>query len=187
MRQSFFISMKQIAILFSFAFIAANSFAQTNQTPAKSVAIENVQAEHDAIGNAPMTNSTAHTMHPDAQWYGDAGLGLFIHWGIASVKGINISWSMIEGLDGKPMQITPNDYWAMAKNFNPTNYNPDKWLKAARDAGFTYAVLTTRHHEGFALWPSDYGDFSTKNYMGGRDLVKDYVEACRKNGLKVGL
>jgi alpha-L-fucosidase len=146
---------------------------------------ENVQAEHDALGNAAVAK-TSHTTNPDAQWYPDAGLGLFIHWGIASVKGINISWSMRDGLNGKPATITPNDYFAMAKDFNPTNFNPDKWLKAAKTAGFTYAVLTTRHHEGFALWPSDYGDFSTKNYMGGRDLLKPYVEACRKYGLKVG-
>jgi len=166
---------------------AATGLAQTNPIASKPAAVENVQAEHEAIDNAVMTTMPPHTMHPDAQWYGDAGLGLFIHWGIASVKGINISWSMIDGLDGKPAQITPNDYFALAKNFNPTNYNPDKWLKAAKAAGFTYAVLTTRHHEGFALWPSAYGDFSTKNYMGGRDLVKDYVQACHENGLKVGL
>jgi len=145
-----------------------------------------VKAEHDAIGNAPITNQN-HTLNPDAQWYPEAGLGLFIHLGIASVKGINISWSMRDGLNGKPAQITPNNYWNLAKDFNPEKYDPNKWLKAAKDAGFVYAVLTTRHHEGFALWPSDYGDFSTKNFMGGRDLVKDYVEACRSNGLKVGL
>ena len=81
------------------------AIAQTNPMASKLAAIENVQAEHDAIDNAAMTRMPPHTMHPDAQWYGDAGLGLFIHWGIASVKGINISWSMIDGLDGKPAQI----------------------------------------------------------------------------------
>ena len=153
-------------------------------------------------------------MDPGAQWYPDAGFGLFIHFGIASVRAMNISWPMIPGralaakeitdpterdritstgdwnLDGKPNAITPNEYWSMAKrDFNPTDYNPDLWIKAAKDAGFTYAVLTTRHHEGFALWPSAYGDFNTKTYMGGRDLVKiPFVEACRKYGLaKVGL
>jgi alpha-L-fucosidase len=148
--------------------------------------VESVKAEHDEIGNAPST-SAGHTLNPDAQWYRDAGLGLFIHWGIASVKGINISWSMRDGLNGKPALISPNDYWAMASDFNPQHWDPDKLLRAAKEAGFAYAVLTTRHHEGFALWPSDHGDFSTKNYMGGRDLVKTYVEACRRNGLKVGL
>ena len=150
-------------------------------------AVENAPEEQSAIGNVAMVNAQAHTMNPDAQWFPDAGLGLFIHWGIASVKAINISWPMRDGLNGKPAQITPNDYFAMAKDFNPTNTDPDAWLMAAKNAGFNYAVLTTRHHEGFALWPSDYGDFSTKNYMGGRDLVKPYVDACRKHGLKVGL
>ena len=57
----------------------------------------------------------------------------------------------------------------------------------AKEAGMTYVVLRTRHHDGFALWPSKFGDFNTKNYMGGRDIVKEYVTACRKYGLKVGL
>ena len=95
---------------------------------------ENVQAEHDALGNAGVAK-TSHTTNADAQWYPDAGLGLFIHWGIASVKAINISWPMRDGLNGKPAQITPNNYFAMAKDFNPTNYNPGKWLKAARRIG----------------------------------------------------
>jgi alpha-L-fucosidase len=166
-----------MAFIFCGAMLTAN--AETN-------AVENVQAEHDAIGNVAMSSAPTHTMNPGAQWFPDAGLGLFIHWGIASVKAINISWPMRDGLHGRPAQITPNNYFAMAKDFNPTNYNPDKWIKAAKDAGFKYVVLTTRHHEGFALWPSDYGDFSTKNYMGGRDLLKPYVDACRKYGLKVG-
>jgi alpha-L-fucosidase len=173
---------------------------------------DTVAAEHADIGVTMNKKAAAvHTQNPDAQWYPDASFGLFIHWGIASVKAMNISWPMIPGrvlakqriddpaerariiresdwnLNGKPPEITPNQYWSMAKDFNPQNYDPDKWLKAAKAAGFTYAVLTTRHHEGFALWPSAYGNFDTKNFMGGRDLVKDYVAACRRNGLKVGL
>ena len=152
----------------------------------------------------------SHTMHPDAQWYPDAGLGLFIHWGLSSVKNLDASWPMVVGWgvqskkidaaeierivrekdyqsinDGRPY-MTPNDYWAMARNFNPKNYDPDKWLKSAREAGFTYAVLTTKHHEGFAMWPSAFGNFNTKNYLNGQDLLKPFVAACRKYGLKVG-
>ena len=143
------------------------------------------QAEHAGI-NVATEIVANHTQNPDAQWFPEAGLGLFIHWGICTVKGLNISWSMIDGLDGHRAQITPNEYFALAKDFNPQNYHPDRWLKAAKEAGFTYAVLTTRHHEGFALWPSQYGGFDTQNYMGGRDLVREFVDACRKNGLKVG-
>lgn len=183
------------------------SFAADTAT--KSSDQETVADEHALIG-VTESKSSSHTMNPDAQWYPDAGLGLFIHWGLSSVKAMNISWPMIPGralakkritdpaereriireedwnLNGKKPEITPNQYWEMAKDFHPDKYDPDKWLKAAKAAGFTYVVLTTRHHEGFSLWPSAYDDFNTKNYLGGRDLLKDYVAACRKNGLKVG-
>ena len=153
------------------------------QTP---TAPDNVGEEHAVIGVAASPAKFEHTTHPGAQWFPDAGLGLFIHWGIASVRAMNISWPMMEGR-GKPgEQITPNQYWEQAKSFNPKKYDPDKWLRAAKAAGFTYAVLTTRHHEGFAMWPTKFGNFNTKTYMGGRDLVKPYVEAARRNGLKVG-
>jgi alpha-L-fucosidase len=158
-----------------------------------------------ALAQAP------HTTHPDAQWFPDAALGLFIHWDPAAVKGINIGWSDIPGrriaarkepfpaaeverivreddynLEGRAWPVTPNQYWALAKDFKPDRYDPDKWLKAAKAAGFEYAVLTTKHHNGFALWPSRFGDFNTKNFMGGRDLLRDFVDACRRNGVKVG-
>ncbi|RPD40014.1 glycoside hydrolase [Chitinophaga barathri] len=170
---------------------------------------ETVKAEHGMIGMADEKKS-AHSTHPDAQWYPDASLGLFIHWGLSSVKDMDISWPMIPGrplatktldsaelarvvaqkdynLNGKPPLITPNEYWAMAKDFNPQQYNPEEWIKAAKAVGFTYAVLTARHHEGFALWPSAYGDFDTKTFMGGKDLIKPFVDACHKYGMKVGL
>jgi alpha-L-fucosidase len=169
-----------------------------------------VKAEHGMIDIAEKGPAGSHSLHPGAQWYPGAALGLFIHWGLSSVKNLDASWPMIPGralvdkkldsielarvvrekdynLNGKPPLITPNEYWDMAKTFNPQHYDPDKWMKAAKEAGFTYAVMTTRHHEGFAMWPSDYGNFSTKNYMGGKDLVKPFIDACRKYGLKVGL
>jgi alpha-L-fucosidase len=144
---------------------------------------QTVRGEHAAIG-AVAEEATAHTEHPGAQWFPEAGLGLFIHWSISSVRAMNISWPMIDR--GNGAQITPNDYWAQAKDFNPKKYDPDRWLKAAKKAGFKYVVLTTRHHDGFALWPTRHGDFNTKTFMGGRDLLAPYVEACRRNGLKVG-
>ncbi len=148
-------------------------------------ATEPVPAQDAGINQATQ-RVEQHTNHPDAQWYPEAGLGLFVHWGICTVQGLNISWSMINGLDGRPAQITPRAYFDLAKDFNPQDFHPDRWLKAAKAAGFKYAVLTTRHHEGFALWPSAYGNFDTKNFMGGRDLVREFVDACRQNGLKVG-
>lgn len=199
---------RAIALL-SLLSLVGHGVAATDE--AKKQDLATVKAEHSDIGvTEDRSGKYPHTSHPDAQWYPDASLGLFIHWGIASVRAMNISWPMIPGralaakritdpaereriiregdynLKGKPNEITPNEYFEQAKSFNPQNYDPDKWMKAAKEAGFAYVVLTTRHHEGFALWPSAYGDFDTKNYMGGRDLLKPYVEACRKYGLKVG-
>ncbi len=121
----------------------------------------------------------------EAQWFPDASLGLFMHWGIHSVVGAQPSWDMIANYKYGGKVSPPDKYYALAEQFNPQNYDPDKWIKAAKDAGFTYAVLTTKHHDGYALWPSKYG-IGTKQYMNGRDLLKPYVDACRKNGFKVG-
>ena len=155
------------------------SAAALQQAPA-----DPVRSEHAGIGVANEV-TIARPTHPGTAWFPEAGLGLFIHWGIASVKAMNISWPMYDR--GEGAKITPNDYWAMAQEFHPKHYDPDRWLKAARQAGFKYAVFTTRHHEGYAMWPSAFGDFGTRTHMGGRDLVKDFVRACRRNGLKVGL
>lgn len=123
--------------------------------------------------------------HPDAQWFPTATLGLFMHWGIHSVDGIQPSWNMIKGYGyaGKNPH-TPKQYYKLANKFAP-NQKQTRFLKAAKDAGFTYAVMTTRHHDGFALWPSKYG-LSTKQYLGDRDLMREYVDACHEAGLRVG-
>ena len=178
---------------------------------------DRVNMEHDQIGiTEDKKSGYRHTENPGAQWFPQAGFGLFVHWSIASIKEVDLSWPMMAGTqigwknplpdsatvakyikDGDYFAghgcevnnscLTPNQYWEQAKDFNPQNYDPDKWIKAAKEAGMTYAVLTCRHHDGFAMWPSKYGDFNTKNYMSGRDLVKEFVAACRKYGLKVGL
>lgn len=131
--------------------------------------------------------------HPDTRWFENAGLGLFLHWGLSSVAAIGeLSWSMIRD---KPYDqhlagtntMTPEEYWKQAERFNPAHYDPHHWLAAAKKAGFAYAILTARHHDGYALWPSAFGAFSTRTHLGGRDLVKAFVEACRTNDLKAGL
>ena len=131
---------------------------------------------------------------PGNAWFFEGGLlGLFIHFGISTVRGEgDLFWGMIDAtpsdaLSGGNYTITPREYWEQAKSFNPEKYDPDNWLRAAKEAGFTYAVFTTRHHDGFSMWPSDYGSLNTKNFMKGRDLVREYVDACRRNGLRVGL
>ena len=122
---------------------------------------------------------------PGAQWYPQAGLGLFMHWGIHSMIGVQPSWNMIKDYEWGGEYHSREEYYGQAYRFDPQEYHPERYLQAAADAGFTYAVLTTRHHDGYALWPSKYG-IGTKQYMHGRDLLEPYVKACRDAGLKVG-
>jgi len=126
------------------------------------------------------------TTHPDAQWFPEAMMGLFLHWGIHSVAELQASWAMIKDYPCAAKHISSEEYFALARKFNPQHYDPDRWLAAASTAGFKYAVLTTKHHDGYALWPTQFGDFSTRNYLDGRDLLQPYVQACRKNNIKVG-
>jgi alpha-L-fucosidase len=120
-------------------------------------------------------------------WFSQAGFGLFVTWGICAVREVELGWGFYGDVGGKKGAWPVENYVAQADVFNPQSYAPDLWMAAAAKAGFRYAVLTTRHHDGYALWPSEYGAFSTKEHMGGRDLVRPYVEACRRHGLKVGL
>lgn len=128
--------------------------------------------------------------HPEWDWFRKSGLGLFLHWGLTSDNPqTGDAWAMVfserKAKAGHFAQ-TPEEMFAVAETWNPQNYDPDKWFAAASKAGFGYSVLTTRHHDGYALWPSDYGKWDTGDYMGGRDLVKDYVEASRKHDMRIG-
>ncbi len=101
--------------------------------------------------------------------------GIFFHFGIRSFYPGHRDW------DGEEMK---------AEKFNPTELDCEQWIKAAKEAGATYAILTTKHHDGFALWPSAYTDYGVKSSgwrNGCGDVVKEFTNACRKYGLKVGL
>lgn len=135
------------------------------------------QAEAKADGSAKAST-----------WFPEAGFGLFIHWGLASVqaKG-DLSWCMMANKSWHDGTVKPVDYYAAAKVWKPDRMDFDAMLRAAKAAGFQYAVFVTKHHDGFTLWPSAYGDIGTKGAFGGRDFVREYVDACRRNGLRVGL
>ncbi|MBT6146872.1 MAG: hypothetical protein HN712_21460 [Gemmatimonadetes bacterium] len=148
--------------------------------------------QHDIIALDQIDGNYTRTDHPQAQWFPEAGLGMFLHWGLSSVGGnTDLSWGMMANTpwDGGQYnfnKMRPVDYWGLAESFAPQDYDPAAWMEAAAAAGIRYVVLTAKHHEGFAMWPSEYGDFNTKRHMGGRDLLRPYVEAARACGLKVG-
>lgn len=110
------------------------------------------------------------------------GMGLFIHWSLDSELGSVISHSMVGASDDYLQRYLTE----LPGYFDPTDYNPEEWAKLAKVAGFKYMVLTTKHHSGFCLWPTKSTDFSIKATPYKKDLIKPYVKACRKYGLKVG-
>ncbi|HHX68406.1 MAG: alpha-L-fucosidase [Miniphocaeibacter sp.] len=113
-------------------------------------------------------------------WYVDARFGMFIHWGLYAIPA--------RGEWGRSYEELSNeDYQKYFDEFNPVDYNPKAWAKAAKDAGMKYVVLTAKHHDGFCLFDSKYTEYKSTNTKLGRDIVKDFVEAVRAEGLKVGL
>ena len=178
--------MKITYLLSLLALTSVTALAQLSSHPeAYRIDKQDIQRAEQIIATPLTGELVMPNPNPEAQWYPDATLGLFMHWGIHSVVGAQPSWDMIANYRYGGKVSPPDKYYALADQFNPQDYDPGKWLKAAKDAGFTYAVLTTKHHDGYALWPSKYG-IGTKQYMKGRDLLRPYVEACRANGLKVG-
>lgn len=113
------------------------------------------------------------------KWWTEARFGMFIHWGLYA-QAARHEWV-------KNYEQIPNDqYQKYFDLFNPDLYNPKEWAKAAKDAGMKYFVITTKHHEGFCLWDSQYTDYKAPKTPYGKDLLKPMVEAFRAEGLKVG-
>lgn len=113
------------------------------------------------------------------KWWHEAKFGMFIHWGLYSVLGRH-EWAM--EMEGIPAQ----EYEKLAKQFNPKPNAAREWAKLAKRAGQKYMVMTTKHHEGFCLFNTKTTDYCAPKQAAGRDLVKEYVDAARAEGLRVG-
>jgi alpha-L-fucosidase len=155
--------------------------------------------------------------HPVPSWYDDAKLGIFIHWGLYSVPGwaplelvdfkkpdflkynpyAEWYYNTVR-IDGSPTQAynkehygADHDYYSFAETFDAESqkWNPDVWAKVFKEAGAKYVVLTTKHHEGFTLWPSSTPNptLPASRQHATRDLVGDLTASVRKEGLKMGL
>lgn len=109
-----------------------------------------------------------------------ARFGMFVHWGVYSIPGRG-EWVRFHE------DIPQAEYAELADRFNPRRYEPKAWARIAREAGMRYMVLTAKHHDGFCLFDSAHTDFSAVRTGARHDLVADYVEACRDEGLMVGL
>ena len=119
-------------------------------------------------------------IRPHMQWFNEARLGIYIHYGLYSILGRG-EWTMYSE------RIPAQEYAKLADQFFPAPRCAEEWVETALAAGAKYVVLTTRHHEGFCLFDSKYSDFTSTKCGCKRDIVAEYVEAARKAGLRVGL
>ena len=116
------------------------------------------------------------------KWFKDAKLGIFIHWGIYAVNGIDESWSFYNNY------ISYTDYMKQLDGFTAKNYNPESWAKLIKESGAKYTVITAKHHDGVALWNTRYTDLNVIDKTPAkRDLITPFIKAVRKEHLKVGL
>ena len=117
------------------------------------------------------------------QWFTDAKLGIFIHWGIYSVNGISESWSFFNNY------VNYNDYKNQLNGFSAKNYNPQQWINLIKESGAKYAVITSKHHDGVSLWDSKQPAALTvpKHSAAKKDVLSPFVSALKKSGLKTGI
>jgi len=113
-------------------------------------------------------------------WFMESRFGMFIHWGLYAIPGRG-EWVR------NRENISDGDYAPYFNEFNPVRYNPADWAKTAKAAGIKYAVMTAKHHDGFCLFDSQYTVYKSTNTKAGKDLIAGYVEAFRREGIRVGL
>ena len=129
-----------------------------------------------------------------AEWFTDARFGMFIHWGIYSgIEGVWKGEKIRHGNDYAAWiydrnRIDKDEYVSAIDRFKWDEINPEEWVVLAKKAGMKYVTFTAKHHDGFALWDSEVGDYDLGNYtLPKRDIVKELAEACAKHDMKLGL
>jgi alpha-L-fucosidase len=129
-----------------------------------------------AVGAA----ASAQPAKTDLSWWQEARFGMFIHFGAYAVPARG-EWVR------NNERLTNEAYQRYVDMFNPTDYNPREWARLAKAAGMKYAVMTAKHHDGYCLFDSKLTDYTSAKYLKGRDLVREYLDAFRAEGLRVGL
>ena len=176
--------------------VQTNPFSITLKMPEKmpdtidSVIAVDIEGDPQVVKIDPYADETKAEHDARMKWWRDAKFGMFIHWGVYAVpagiyKGKQIpdlgEWIMLRA------KIPVAEYKQFAKEFNPTNYNPEAWAAMAKDAGIKYIVITAKHHDGFALFDSKASDWNVADATPyKKDLLKPLVEAAKKNDLKIG-
>ena len=118
--------------------------------------------------------------HDGRDWFLDRRFGMFVHWGLYALPGWHeqVQWRQ---------NVARSDYVKLIQRFNPVQYDPEAWLDLLESAGMEYICLTTKHHDGFCLWDTQFTDFSVMNSPYRRDIVGMLAEACHRRGVPLCL
>ncbi len=152
------------------------------------------------IGVLSVQTLTAQQVNPDhrADWFRKAKFGMFIHFGLYSILGGTYKGHTLPDTTfqhGKSwyaewiqprLEVPKEAYRSLVEQFNPVNFDADKWIREARDAGMKYFVITAKHHDGFALWDSKVSNYDLGSTPYQKDILGELAKACRKYGLKFG-
>lgn len=153
----------------------------------KSIAAD---ATNAAPSVAPYAEETPAQRDARMAWWRDARFGMFIHWGVYSVPAGTYHDKKVPGIGEWIMnrgKIPMAEYQQFAKQFNPTNFNAEEWVKTAKAAGMKYIVITSKHHDGFAMFDSKANDWNiVKATPYAHDPLKDLAAACEKEGIRLG-
>lgn len=130
---------------------------------------------------------------PKNQWFQEARYGMFIHWGLYSAaeglwKGEKLRYlnNYAEWIRYRN-RISKEEYGTLATRFDLEKINPEQWVILAKEAGMKYIIMTSKHHDGVAIWDTKIGDYSLSKLAGSnRDIIKELADACRKHGMKLG-
>ena len=155
-----------------------------------SVIALDIQGAPQIVKPDPYADETPAQRDARMKWWRESRFGMFIHWGVYSVPAGTYKGKQIGGIGEWIMnsgKIPVAEYRAFAKEFNPVKFNADDWVRTAKEAGMKYIVITSKHHDGFAMFDSKASDWNiVKGSPFGRDPLKELAAACRKHGLKLG-
>ena len=150
------------------------------------VCIPAARAEQSA-GPDSQVNETPAQQDARMQWWRDAKFGMFIHWGVYAVPGGEWEGRTNHAEWIRETARIPIDIYAgFLPQFNPVKYNAEQWVLAAKGAGMKYIVITSKHHDGFCLWPSKLTDYDIESTPFKRDILGELKQACDKHGVKLG-
>jgi alpha-L-fucosidase len=124
------------------------------------------------------------------QWWDDAKFGMFIHWGLYAIPAGEYNGRKVDGIGEwimNSLQIPISEYEQFAPQFNPVEFDADEWVAIAKDAGMKYIIITSKHHDGFCLWDTEYTDWNIIDATPfKRDILQELSDACKREGITLG-